>query len=50
LIAQRFESFVSKSTSMRPEHSYSNGENSFVSHVKFADYFSKLRDTMFSAV
>jgi len=45
LIAQRFESFVSKSTSFRPEHSLSNVQNSFVSHVKFADYFFKLRDT-----
>ena len=49
MIAQCFESFVSKSTSIRPEHS-SNVENSFVSNVKFADYSFTLRDTMFSAV
>jgi len=50
LITQRFKSSVSKSTSIRPEHSSSNVENSFVSNVKFADYFFKLRDAMFSAV
>jgi len=43
LVAQRFESFVSKSTSIRPEHSSSNYENSFVRHVKFAANFANCR-------
>jgi len=39
----RFKSFISKTKSIRFEHSSCNAEISFVSNFKIADYFFLLR-------
>jgi len=36
---QRFKYCISQTTSIRPEHSSSNAENSFVNNFKIAHYF-----------
>jgi len=40
---QAFKSFISQTTSARPEHFSSNDENSFFSNFKISDYFYVLR-------